>query len=177
MVDQDERLLGHGRLDRIDKMLVNWMSANGIHLLRWAVAIVYVWFGGLKLINASPATELVVRTVFWLPPRTALLFIGSWEVLIGIGLMFAHPVILRITLLLMWLQIAGTFQTFVLLPQMVFQNGNPLLPTIEGQYAIKNLVLITAGLVIGSTVRRKNPSGLGSKPNASSSSKLSNSRV
>jgi hypothetical protein len=87
-------------------------------------------------------------------------------VLIGIGLMFAHPVILRITLLLMWLQIAGTFQTFVLLPQMVFQNGNPLLPTIEGQYAIKNLVLITAGLVIGSTVRRKNPSGLGSEPHA-----------
>lgn len=165
------------RFDRLDKMLVNWMSANGIHLLRWAVAIVYVWFGGLKLINASPATELVVRTLFWLPPRPALLFIGSWEVLIGIGLMFAHPVILRITLLLMWLQIAGTFQTFVILPQTVFQNGNPLLPTIEGQYAIKNLVLITAGLVIGSTVRRKNPSGLGSKPNTSSSSKLSNSRV
>ena len=165
MVDQDERLLGHGRLDRIDKMLVNWMSANGIYLLRWAVAIVYVWFGGLKLINASPATELVVRTVFWLPPRTALLFIGSWEVLIGIGLMFAHPVILRITLLLMWLQIAGTFQTFVLLPQMVFQNGNPLLPTIEGQYAIKNLVLITAGLVIGSTVRRKSKPGVGSSSN------------
>ena len=165
MVDQDSRLFGYERLDRIDKMLVNWMSANGIYLLRWAVAIVYVWFGGLKLINASPAAELVVRTVFWLPPRTALLFIGSWEVLIGIGLMFAHPMILRITLLLMWLQIAGTFQTFVLLPQTVFQNGNPLLPTIEGQYAIKNLVLITAGLVIGSTVRRKSKPGVGSSSN------------
>lgn len=143
-------------LDRIDRWLVGWMAANGIHLLRWAVAIIYVWFGGLKLINASPATELVVRTVFWLPPRTALLFIGGWEALIGIGLMFAHPMILRVTLLLMWLQLAGTFQTFVLLPQTVFQGGNPLLPTIEGQYAIKNLVLITAGLAIGSTVRGRN---------------------
>jgi len=143
------------RFDRVDQALVGWMSANGIHLLRWAVAILYVWFGGLKLINASPASELVVRTVFWLQPRTAVLFIGGWEVLIGIGLMFAHPVVLRITLLLMWLQLAGTFQTFVLLPDAVFRNGNPLLPTIEGQYTFKNVVLITAGLVIGSTVRSR----------------------
>ena len=131
------------------------MSANGIHLLRWAVAIIYFWFGLLKLVDASPAGELVVRTLSWLPPRTALMFVGGWEVLIGIGLMFSNPVMLRIVLLLMWLQIAGTFQIFVLLPQIVFQDGNPLLPTLEGQYAIKNLVLITAGLVIGSTLRRK----------------------
>jgi uncharacterized membrane protein YkgB len=141
-------------LDRLDRMFVQFMSAYGISLLRWAIAIIYVWFGGLKLINASPASDLVVQTVFWLPPRTALLFIGGWEVLIGIGLLFTHPLILRATLFLLWLQIAGTFQMFVLLPQAVFQVGNPLLPTLEGQYAIKNLVLITAGLVIGSTVRR-----------------------
>lgn len=167
MTDQKVECDWRRKFDRIDAALVGWMSANGIHLLRWAVAIVYVWFGGLKLINASPATELVVRTLFWLPPRTALAFIGGWEVLIGIGLMFAHPVALRITLLLMWLQLVGTFQTFVLLPDAVFQNGNPLLPTIEGQYTFKNVVLITAGLVIGSTVRRKNLSGFGSKPSTS----------
>lgn len=131
------------------------MSANGIHLLRWAVALIYFWFGLLKLLNASPAGELVVRTLPWLPPPTALFLVGGWELLIGVGLMFSHPLILRIVLLLMWLQIAGTFQVFVLLPQVVFQGGNPLLPTLEGQYAIKNLVLITAGLVIGSTLRRK----------------------
>lgn len=141
-------------LDRLDRTLVRFMSAYGIHLLRWAIAIVYLWFGGLKLVNASPAAELVVRTVFWLPPHAALLFIGGWEVLIGIGLLITHPLILRATLFLLWLQIAGTFQIFFLLPQAAFQGGNPLLPTLEGQYAIKNLVLITAGLVIGSTVRR-----------------------
>ena len=142
-------------LERLDQALVRFMSAYGIHLLRWAIAMVYLWFGGLKLLNASPAAELVVQTVFWLPPRTALLFIGGWEVLIGLGLLFTHPLILRITLFLLWLQIAGTFQIFFLLPQAAFQGGNPLLPTLEGQYAIKNIVLITAGLVIGSTVRRK----------------------
>jgi uncharacterized membrane protein YkgB len=155
MINRNLMLCCRDWADRTDQALVGFMSANGIHLLRWAIAIVYLWFGGLKLINASPAGELVVRTVFWLPPRTALLLIGGWEVVIGIGLMFTHPVVLRIALLLMWLQIAGTFQTFVLLPQAVFQQGNPLLPTLEGQYAIKNLILITASLVIGSTVRRK----------------------
>jgi uncharacterized membrane protein YkgB len=144
-------------LDWLDQHLVRFMAAYGVHLLRWAIAIIYLWFGGLKLVNASPASDLVVRTVFWLPPQGALLFIGGWEVVIGIGLLFTHPLILRATLFLLWLQLAGTFQIFVLLPQVVFQGGNPLLPTLEGQYAIKNLVLITSGLVIGSTVRRAGP--------------------
>jgi uncharacterized membrane protein YkgB len=141
-------------LDRLDHALVGFMSAYGIRLLRWAIAIVYLWFGGLKLINASPAAELVVQTVFWLPPRQALLIIGGWEVLIGAGLLFTHPLVLRATLFLLWFQLAGTFQVFFLLPQEAFQGGNPLLPTLEGQDAFKNLVLIAAGLVIGSTVRR-----------------------
>lgn len=139
--------------DEIDRRLVRFMAAQGVPLLRLAIAVVYLWFGGLKLIGASPASELVVRTVYWLKPSTALVFIGTWEVLIGIGLLFSHPLILRATLLLLWLQIAGTFQIFFLLPGVAFQGGNPFLPTLEGQYAIKNIVLITAGLVIGSTVR------------------------
>ena len=147
--------------DGIDQRLVRFMATYGIRLLRLAVAVVYLWFGGLKLLGASPAGELVVRTVLWLKPSTALQFIGGWEVLIGIGLLFSHPLVLRVTLLLLWLQIAGTFQIFFLLPDAAFQGGNPLLPTLEGQYAIKNIVLITAGLVIGSTVRlapRRDPS-------------------
>jgi uncharacterized membrane protein YkgB len=154
MVSSSLRTLCVSWFDRLDHALVGFMSAYGIHLLRWAVAIVYLWFGGLKLINASPAAELVVRTVFWLPPQQSLAFIGSWEMLIGMGLLVTHPLVLRATLFLLWLQAAGTFQVFVLLPQEAFQGGNPLLPTLEGQYAFKNLVLIAAGLVIGSTVRR-----------------------
>jgi hypothetical protein len=73
------------------------MSASGIHLLRWALAIVYRCFGGLKLINASPAAERVGRSVFWLPPDLARPFIGGWEVLIGLGLLWAHPLSLRAT--------------------------------------------------------------------------------
>jgi uncharacterized membrane protein YkgB len=141
-------------LDRLDEALVGLMSAYGIHLLRYALAVVYLWFGGLKLMGVSPAAELVVKTVFWLPPQDAMMLIGGWEVLIGIGLLSTHPLVLRATLCLFWLQALGTFQVFVLLPQEAFQGGNPLVPTLEGQYAFKNLVLIAAGLVIGSTVRR-----------------------
>ena len=140
--------------EQLDQRLVDFMSTYGIHLLRWSIAIIYLWFGMLKLFNVSPAAQLVVHTVFWLPPRAALLFVGVWEVLIGLGLLFPYPLTLRLTLFLLWLQIAGTFQVFFLLPEVAFQGGNPLLPTLEGQFAIKNLVLITAGLVIGSTVPR-----------------------
>lgn len=141
-------------LKHVDRALVGFMAGYSITLLRLAIALVYLWFGGLKLLGLSPAEELVVRTLFWLEPGHALILIGGWEVLIGIGLLIPQPLVLRATLALLWLQLAGTFQVFLLLPQDTFQGGNPLLPTLEGQYAIKNLVLITAGLVIGSTVRR-----------------------
>ncbi|MFQ5858264.1 MAG: hypothetical protein ACE5LU_21890 [Anaerolineae bacterium] len=144
-----------GRLDRLDQTLVSFMNAHGVHLLRWALALVFIWFGGLKLIGVSPATDLVIQTVFWLPPHLAVLVIGVWEVAIGVGLLFTSPLILRVTLLLLWLQMVGTFQVLVLLPEAAFQGGNPLLPTMEGQYVIKNLVLIAGSLVIGSTVRRR----------------------
>jgi hypothetical protein len=59
---------------------------------------------------------------------------------------------LRETLLLMFLQMLGTFTPIVLLPNEVFTIF-PYGLTLEGQYIIKNLVVISAGLVIGSTVR------------------------
>jgi uncharacterized membrane protein YkgB len=63
-------------------------------------------------------------------------------------------VALRLTLLLFWLQMAGTLMVLVLRPDMAFQGGNPLLLTAEGEFVIKNLVLIAAGLVVGGTVGR-----------------------
>jgi hypothetical protein len=59
---------------------------------------------------------------------------------------------MRITLLLLFLQMAGTFTPILLFPAEVFTRI-PYAPTLEGQYIIKNLVLISAGIVIGATVR------------------------
>jgi uncharacterized membrane protein YkgB len=140
--------------DRSDRVFVELVSTYGILVLRWALATVYIWYGGLKLVGASPAADLVVKTLFWLPPHTAMLFVGGWEVLIGVGLVFPNPLVLRATLYMFLLHMAGTFQVFVLLPTVTFQGGNPMLPTLEGQYTFKNVVLIAAALTILGTLRR-----------------------
>ena len=45
----------------------------------------------------------------------------------------------------------GTFLPLIILPDITFQDSNPLLPTLEGQYIIKNIIIISASLIIGRT--------------------------
>ncbi len=137
---------------RLDGLVAGFMRSHGTTLLRLAIAVVFVWFGGLKLAGRSPVADLVADTVPWLPADFFVRFLGVWEVAIGLGLLL--PVALRLTLLLFFLQMAGTFLVLVIQPGEAFQSGNPLLLTVSGEFVIKNLVLITAGLVVGSTVRR-----------------------
>lgn len=132
--------------------MIAFMAAYGTRLLRVTVAVVFIWFGALKVAGRSPVGDLVAQTVYWLPPAFFVPFLGWWEVVVGIGLLFG--VALRLVLLLFWLQMAGTFLVLVLRPGLAFQGGNPLLLTVIGEFVIKNLVLIAAGLVIGSTVPR-----------------------
>lgn len=139
--------------DRLDARVVRFMATGGIPLLRNALAIVFVWFGLLKVIGSSPVADLVAETVYWIPPEFFVPLLGVWETAIGIGLFLG--VALRLTLLLLWVQMIGTFSVLVMLPHVAFQGGNPLLLTTEGEFVVKNLVLIAAGLVVGSTVRRR----------------------
>jgi len=107
----------------------------------------------LKVTGDSPVAGLVLRTVYWIDSDVFIPFLGVWEMLVGLGLLFA--VALRLTLFLFWLQMAGTLLVLLLRPEIAFRNGNPLLLTVEGEFVIKNLVLIAGGLVIGSTVGRR----------------------
>ncbi len=144
------------RLDPLDRRITGWMARRGITLTRISLGIVFLWFGALKLVPGwSPAADLAIRTIgrlsfSALSPGTTLLLLGVWEVLIGLGLLTG--VYLRVTLLLLWLQMLGTLTPLVLFPEETFRIV-PLAPTLEGQYIIKNLVLITAALVVGATVR------------------------
>ena len=70
---------------------------------------------------------------------------------IGVGLVSGKA--LRVILSLLFLQLAGTFLVLIILPEAAFQGGNPLFLTTEGEFVIKNLVLIAAGLAVGGTVR------------------------
>lgn len=138
--------------ERLDRAMIAFMTAYGTRLLQVALAVTFIWFGALKVVGRSPVADLVAETVYWLPPAFFVPFLGWWELVVGIGLLLG--VALRLVLLLFWLQMAGTFLVLILRPSLAFQSGNPLLLTASGEFVIKNLVLITAGLVIGSTVPR-----------------------
>lgn len=142
--------------NRIDNAIAGFMERYGIVLLRISLALVFIWFGMLKVLGQSPVAELVASTVYWVPPRLFVPILGFWEVLIGIGLLF--NLALRFTLLLLFVQMAGTFLVLVIRPERAF-GGNPLLLTVEGEFVIKNLVLISAGIVIGGTVRSRRARG------------------
>jgi len=147
MVDQFET-----RWERLDRAMIAFMAANGTRLLRVALAVTFIWFGALKIVGRSPVADLVAQTTYWLPSAFFVPFLGWWELVVGLGLL--SGVALRLILLLFWAQMAGTFLVLVLRPELAFQSGNPLLLTVTGEFVIKNLVLIAAGLVIGSTVPR-----------------------
>ena len=144
------------QFDRIDRRITSWMADHGLLLLRLALGIVFLWFGGLKLFpGASPAEVLAGRTIETLsgglvPRATALPVLAVWEVAIGIGLLIGRG--MRVTLLLLFVQMLGTITPLFLFPNETFTTF-PLAPTLEGQYIIKNVVLVAAAIVLGATVR------------------------
>ncbi len=138
------------RLDTIDEQIAGWMWRNGQRVLRYALAVVFIWFGLLKPLGMSPAEELVKNTVYFLPPDVFFPILGWWEVAIGVLLLY-RP-LNRLALGLLFLQMPGTMLPLVLLPEVCFTSA-PFGLTMEGQYIIKNIVLIGAALVVGGTVR------------------------
>ena len=119
-------------------------------LIRIPLFIIFFWFGILKIIGLSPAQQLVIDTVYWMPFFEASVWtviIGYWEVFIAIFFLFKKTTFIALTLL--FLQMTGTFLPLLILPDITFQNSNPFLPTLEGQYIIKNIIIIAAALIIG----------------------------
>lgn len=142
------------RFESIDTTVAGWMDRWGLRLLRYSIGIVFVWFGALKPLGLSPAAELVANTVYVVPPELFVPVLGVWEVLIGLCLLY-RPLI-RLGVLLLLLQMPGTFLPLVLLPEVTFIRV-PYALTLEGQYIVKNLVMISAALVVGATVREDTP--------------------
>jgi len=135
----------------LDKNLTEWMANYGLLILRISLGIVFLWFGILKFFKGlSPAEDLVRNTVYFVDPDFFLPVLAAWESLIGIGLITGK--FLRVTILLLFLQMPGTALPLLILPEKVW-TVFPYGLTLEGQYIVKNLVLIGAGLVIGATVR------------------------
>jgi len=138
------------RVDEVDDTVTAEMDRWGVPVLRVAIAVVFVWFGALKLFGISPAGELVASTVYVVDPAVFVPVLGVWEVVIGLCLLY-RPLV-RLGILLLFIQLPGTFLPIVLLPEVVF-TAFPYGLTVEGQYIVKNLVIIGAALVIGGTLR------------------------
>jgi uncharacterized membrane protein YphA (DoxX/SURF4 family) len=145
-----------GWFDRLDRRITHWMADHGMTLLRLALGVVFFWFGVLKFFpGASPAEELAGRTIETLtlgaiPQDVALRLLAVWEVAIGIGLLLGRW--MRAVLLLLFVQMLGTITPLFLFPHETF-TVFPFVPTLEGQYIIKNVVIVAAAIVLGATVR------------------------
>lgn len=142
--------------NRIDPLITGFMVRYSIIFLRISLGINFFWFGILKFFpGLSPAQGLAAKTIEVLSfgligSEISVPMLALWECLIGLGLISGK--FLRLTLFLLFLQMAGTMTPLVLFPAETFVRF-PYAPTLEGQYIIKNLVLISAGLVVGATVR------------------------
>jgi len=133
--------------NKIDIAITEWMSNNGLPLLRISIGIIFFWFGILKFFEGlSPAEDLAIRTISILTfhvisEKTIIYGLAVWEVLVGIGLLF--NIFIRETLLLLYLQMIGTFTPLFLFPSEVFHIF-PVSFTLEGQYIVKNIVIVSA---------------------------------
>jgi len=132
---------------QFDLNLIKFLNRVSMPALRISLGVVFIWFGVLKVFGNSPANDLITKTVYWFNPDIFIPILGIWEGLIGLCLLV--PAFIRVGLFLLALQMPGTFLPLILLPEICFQSI-PFDLTLEGQYIVKNLVLIGAAMAVGS---------------------------
>jgi len=139
------------RLESIDRRNREILARLGPFLLRISLRIVFVWFGMLKVVGASAVGGLVDGTVPFLDSSWFVPMLGALEVLMGLA--FATGRFLRVVLPVFAAHLAGTFLVLILLPGVAFEQDNPLMLSVVGEFVVKNLVLLSAGVVVASGVK------------------------
>ena len=141
-------------LTRIDTAAHHFLVRRSLLLLRWAVGLIFVFFGALKLVpGLSPAEGLVMEAIqamtFGLVPgRAGVAFTGALEVALGVLLMTGR--LRRLTIYVLGLELVGILAPLVLLPTRLFEG---VVPTLEGQYVMKDIILFAGGMVLAATIR------------------------
>lgn len=137
-------------INNIDIKLIHFFRKISVPSARIGLFIIFFWFGLLKVIGLSPASGVVQRlfeqTIPFMSFHTFLIGFGLFECLIGI--LFIIKGFERIVIPLLFIHIITTFGPLVLLPQETWQQF--LVPTLEGQYIIKNFVIIACAIGIAS---------------------------
>jgi len=136
-------------VSRGDQHLLPHMREWGHKAERYLIGGLFIWFGLLKMSGELSATSIVAKSVYWFDPSIGVPLLGLWEITMGLLLFF--PATLRLALLLFFIRLPGTFLALILNYDACFADGL-LVPTIQGQYLLKEFTLVGADLVIGSTV-------------------------
>lgn len=126
----------------IDDTIIRRVRRVSLPLARCALFVVYFWFGLLKVIGESPASamvaELQMKTLPFLATDTFIVLFGVLEMFIGLA--FLIPRAERIAIGVMVAHLVTTMMPLVLMPDAVWTGF--LVPTLEGQYIIKNIALL-----------------------------------
>jgi len=131
------------------------IEKNGIMLLRISVGIVFLWFGFLKYFgNFSPAEDLASRTISFLTfgymeSEISMPLLATIECIIGLGIITKKH--MKYVIPLLYFQMAGAILPLFLFTSETWQSF--FVPSLEGQYIIKNAVLITAAIVLDATAK------------------------
>lgn len=138
----------------IDKHLINFFKRIAPRALHIAIAAIYIWFGWLKVVGLSPASPLVEALhnstiVSGIDFTNFMIYFGLFEVIIGI--LFLIRGTERVVIPLLLIHMVTTIMPLFILPHIVWQSA--FVPTLEGQYIIKNLVIIAAAMAIASNLK------------------------
>ena len=136
----------------IDVKLINFFKKISVPVARFGLFVIFFWFGFLKVIGLSPAMQLVQQlfeqTISFISFNNFIILFGLFECLIGI--LFIIRGFERIVIPMLFLHMVMTFLPLFILPEVTWSRF--LVPTLEGQYIIKNLVIIAAAVGIASNL-------------------------
>lgn len=141
---------GRAGLERLDADVAHWMHRWGHFLHRIPLGVFFLWLGLLKVLGQPSATSLIAQAVYIGDPALTVPLLGIWEMMIGLGLLYKP--MLRLGLLLLFIRLPGTMIALIVHWEICFDVA-PFVPTVVGQYLIKDLILFGAAMVIGGTVR------------------------
>lgn len=132
-------------VETIDTCIRRFAASYSMLLLRISVGIVFLWFGILKLLDASPVVPIITGAYPFFPMPLTLYAIGITEAMLGLLLLTNKFV--RVAVIGIWMEMGGILGAPLFNPSMFF-SGNPLYLTLEGEFIVKNLVLLAATLVV-----------------------------
>jgi putative oxidoreductase len=150
------RFVATRRLQAIELAVHRWLVAHSITLLRISLGAVFLFFGFLKFFPmVSPAERLVMKTTSILtfhliPGSVSIVAIAVLECVIGLWLISGRA--LRGAIYLLAIELIGILAPVVLLGERLF-SGPHHAPTLQGQYVLKDVIIVAAVLVLATTVR------------------------